>query len=158
MGKVAMSPPWYDYANKIQALFSRDPDVTVRFEDSDLTLKLMVSKIEKCEALQKLLPEKVKFGNVEMKVIIIPSNKTMNKLDLFRTAFDGNDAVTQIQEEDGVFSNPIMYIAFRKEVIQYYSDNLGDINGNKSCLMEDIAREVFRDSNNGVVLFCTDNK
>ena len=35
------------------------------------------------------------------------------------------------------------FAVFAKEVVQYYNDDLTDINGLKSTLYEDIARDVF---------------
>ena len=57
---------------------------------------------------------------------------------------------------EGVFVNPIHYCVFKKEVAQYWGDNLGDPHGNVSTLYQEIAKDIFGES--GGVIFCTDNK
>ena len=47
------------------------------------------------------------------------------------------------------------FVEFCKYVVQYYNDNLGDLHGNRTTVMEQIAREVFDDVSG--VYFCTDN-
>lgn len=41
-----------------------------------------------------------------------------------------------------------------KEVVQYFNDNIGDINGNCSTLYEIIARDIFPNVNG--IYFCTE--
>ena len=53
-------------------------------------------------------------------------------------------------------TNPLHYVVFKNRVVQYWSDNLGDINGNTSTLYENIARDVFGETDN--VCFNTDTK
>lgn len=44
---------------------------------------------------------------------------------------------------------------FKKEVVQYFTDNLGDYNGYRSTLYENIARDIFGDIVG--VFFCTND-
>jgi hypothetical protein len=53
-------------------------------------------------------------------------------------------------------TNPITYVIFKKEVVQYYDDNLGDAHGNRTTLYEQIANQIFEDREG--IYFCTDNK
>ena len=41
--------------------------------------------------------------------------------------------------------NSFTYVVFEKEVVQYWNDNLGDINGLRSTLYQDLAKEIFAD-------------
>lgn len=154
--KTKMSPPWYGYYNKLLALFGEDPEIKVEFDESELTVYLYVNNTNKYIALQSILPDKQDFGGTILRIVLVPANKeNKTTFDSFRTAFKGNPAVTDIQEVSGVFTNPILYIEFEKKVIQYYDDNLGDLHGNHSTLLEEIARDIF-DEDCGV-FFCTDN-
>ena len=48
------------------------------------------------------------------------------------------------------------YVVFKKEVVQYFNDSLGDIHGVCSTLMQDIAKDIFEDTEG--VYFCTDTE
>ena len=158
MKKTKMSPPWYGYCNKIKALFGRDEDIKIEFDDNEMILKMWVDSTDKYEALKNLLPEEKDFGGSTLHIDLIPANKVQKQFGHdFKAAFKGNPVVAEMQEVSGVFSNPLLYISFEKEVIQYYDDNLGDLHGNRSALLEDIAREVFEDKTEGIC-FCTDDE
>jgi hypothetical protein len=48
-------------------------------------------------------------------------------------------------------------VVFVPEVVQYYTDNLGDINGFRTTLYQELAKELFGDSElSRGVYFCTD--
>ena len=156
MDKVKLSPPWAEYANKIKALFQRDPDIEVEYEEKKMNLNIRVSDSDKYEALTNLLPELKDFGGAELLITIIPTNdeKTKNKSYYIKKLFKGNNSVVEIQDIT-VATNPMTFVSFEKEVVQYWNDNLGDLHGIKSTLMEDIARDVFENVDG--VYFCTDN-
>ena len=161
MEKVSMVSPWMDYVHKLEAFFKKDDDVTIEFVDGeDRKIKIFVETDKKAEALEKLLPESVTFGNVSVKIIVIPANEgEESKAALFRAAFEGNDAISFIETVSPPFSsNPFTYVVFEKEVVQYWNDNLGDINGLRSTLYQDLAREIFagEGESTGGVYFCTD--
>lgn len=157
MARVKLSAPWDEFYNEVNELFRYDEEVRVVFFEEQKTIKLFVDNPEKAEALQKLLPQKKEWGKVVLLIEVIPSNKE-KKTELTRSiwsvAFTGNTAVSFIYTIDGIFSNPLTYVVFVNEVVQYFNDNLGDINGNRSTLYEDIARDVFE--NVDATFFCTD--
>ncbi len=151
--KMGLSSPWVTYARKVHALFAEDPDIQCVWDDEDITLKLYVNNALKADALEQLFPETKDFGNVTMEIAIIPANDNITKSDLIKTALAGNPIVSYVEHID-VLNNPIDYIVFEKEVIQYFNDNLGDIHGVESTLYEDLAREIFEEHDG--VFFCTD--
>lgn len=153
MKSFTLSAPWYEYANKLKVLFENDEDIVVDIQDD--AVRIRVANTDKYEALTHLLPEAKKFGNVTYKIIIIPANKgELTTRDYLRNLFKGNEAVHRI-EDIVMGSNPMTFIEFEKEVIQYYNDNLSDLHGNCTTVLEQVAREVF-DNQDGVY-FCTDN-
>ena len=154
MTKVRLSAPWITFYNEIKALFERDPEIDIEYDDENSTIKLYVENEEKAEALQELLPAERKFGNVTVNVTVIPPNKLVaKKASLFKKAFQGNPAFVLEQTVEGVFTNPVSYIVFAREVVQYWIDDLGDLHGIWSTLYEDIARDVFEEPDG--VFFCT---
>lgn len=154
MDKVKLSSPWITYAKNIIALFDLDPEVKVSFNSDTPELKLYVEDKEKADALTKLLPTEKTFGNVTLKIEVIPANVTAeSKASLFRKAFKNNPAVEDITTIDVGSSNTFTYISFQKTVVQYYNDDLSDPHGLRSTLYQEIAREVFKDTSG--VYFCT---
>lgn len=150
------SAPWITYFRKLEALFGKDPEIKIEYFDVPALLKMYVDNPTKAEAISQLLPDEVNFGGVTAEIRVVPSNKPLAKADLFAQAFTGNPAFSRMVDVGGVFTNPIHYCVFNKEVVQYWDDNLGDINGNESTLYQNIAEDVFEDTEG--VMFCTEDK
>lgn len=151
--------PWINYYREVDALFSNDSSTRVIYDDEKKELQLYVDDVDKAYALYQTMPTHKDFGDVELGISIIAANSFVNPRKIkaeeyFCHIFRDNPITTNIQSVYGVFSNPITYVVFRKEVVQYFSDDLGDINGLRSTLWEDIAREVFTEAEG--VYFCTD--
>lgn len=159
--EVKLSPPWIGYLHKLEALFAKDPEVEVLYiEDEDEIDIQVTGNTKKMEALSELLPPKVDFGgkiiNISVELIEQADPLQYDTETLFREAFSRNEAVTSIVSVEGVFTNPLTYVEFEKSVVQFFNDNLSDLHGNTTLLMQEIAMDIFR-SRQGVC-FCTDNK
>lgn len=151
--EMKVSPPWIEYYRKVEALFKNDAAVRVHYDDHQKTLRLFVIGEEKERALKKLLPTEKNFGGVVLKIEVYQTYTFMeDTVELFQKAFEGNDIFRYAKETEEPFS--AVYIVFKKEVVQFYNDNLGDVNGNKTTLYEDIARDIF--GSVAGVYFCTD--
>lgn len=154
MAKLDLSSPWVIYYQQINAMFDKDPEVNVVFDENIPEVKLYVDNQEKADAITKLLPIKKDFGSVCLLIKVIPANKLKeSNADLFRKAFKGNEAVSFIHTVSSVFSNDITFVVFKKEVVQYFADDIGTINGVHSTLYQDIAKEIFE--NQKGIYFCT---
>lgn len=153
MEHIKLSPPWITFANEVKALFDRDKEVIVTFDENDNSLKLFVDNEAKADALTKLLPEKKDFGNIVVTITVIPSNREKTQIDLFKDAFAGNPVMSFATAYDTPFGN-INYVVFEKRVVQFFNDQMNDINQNKTTLYENIARDVF--GSDAKVYFCTD--
>ena len=155
MENIKMVSPWIGYYKEIESLFQEDSTVKVKYDDSKNTIKLYVEDEEKADALAQLLPNRKVFGNITVNIDVIPANKVETpKIDLFRKAFDGNGAVAYIETVDNVSSNAFHFVVFQPEIVQYYNDDLSDINGLRSTLYQDIAKEIFGEREG--IYFCTD--
>lgn len=153
--KVKLSAPWVTFYRELEALFGEDPDITIKYDEKKNVVELYVENEKKANAMTQLLPEEKDFGNVSVKVKVIPANTIKSqKASLFNDAFNGNPAFSYVQTVGGVFTNDIDYIVFQPRVVQFYNYDLGDINGLKSTLYQDIAKDVFGEKEG--VCFCTD--
>ena len=161
MDKVGLSSPWVTYFHKIESLFGSDEDIKIEYDNDIPEIKLFVADGEKAEVIAKLLPESETFGNVTLKIEVVPPNNESNNIEdldvveLFKIAFKNNPVVNRIERViDPRTEMEFDYVVFKKEVVQFFDDNLGDINGNCSTLNEYIARDVFSVER---IFFCTDN-
>ncbi len=162
---VTLSPPWYTYHHKLVAMFSRDKDVRVRnlaeLGEGRYETLILVNEIRKAQALKTLLKQP-EMGNITFHITILGPNEDSVELpgrphyqewELFENALTGNECFVGIDKDTlGYFS--MKYCIFKKEVIQFWNDNLADYKGNTSCLMESIAREIF---NSKETQFCTES-
>lgn len=155
MANVKLSAPWMNFYREVVALFGDDPEIKIVFDEDDLVIRLLVEDAIKADALAQLLPAEKEFGNVVVKISVIPANQMQpSKISLIKTAFHGNPAFSYAASAEGIFTNPIHYVVFANKVVQYFNDDLGDVNGNRSTLYQDIAADVIG-SGEGIC-YCTD--
>ena len=156
--KFGVSSPWVCEFRKYEIIFGKDKNIKLEFDNNDPTIKMYINGQDKYEALSQFLPSEKQFGNVKLKIQLIPANNLkMSTLDMFRRAFADNPIVTDIisiPREIIGSTNNFDYVVFKKEVVQYHDDSLNDPHGNRSTLYQDIAEEIFNEHNG--VYFCTD--
>ncbi len=156
MARIYKSAPWITYYQEMEVLFEGDLDINVVLDEDEFELRLYVKNTQKADILEKYLPVEVVFGNNKLPIQIIPSNNSpiceMEGND-WEILFRGNTALDYVREIDD-FGFQATYVVFKSKVVQYYSDNISDINGLTSTLYQDIAKRIFNDKPG--VFFCTD--
>ena len=149
-----LSPPWVTLYHMISKLFEYDQEVKVEQDEETYAINLYVEDQRKADALTKLLPASKEYGNVTVAINVIPANvEEPSKILLFQDAFEGNEAVSCFYTGCGPCKD-INYIAFDPIVVQFFNDQLDDVNGLKTTLYADIAKEVFGQQDG--IYFCTD--
>jgi hypothetical protein len=138
-----LSPPWIQYVKEVMALFGEDPEIKIVYNNDECKLDLVVDNHDKAEALTQLIPAEKEFGNVVLKISVIPCNNLKTAPDLFRKAFNGNPAFHDLVTINGVFTNPVSYVIFEKKVVQFFNDDLSDAHGNMTTLYKDVAKNVL---------------
>lgn len=168
MATLKLSSPWVEYYRKISALFAGDPDIRIVFDEEEPKLRIYVDNDRKARAMDALVGTEKVFGNVTLKIEVIPANDKVELLSattgytkaeketLAGALFQGNSAVKSIHDIENYFEGTVTYIIFEKKVVQYFDDNLGSFYGLKSTLYEDIAKDVL--SPVAGVYYCTSNE
>lgn len=156
--KITLSSPWQLYYKQLNALFQHDEKVKLFFDEDSRTIKIFVDDNVKADALIELLPSYKKFGNVDITIEVHIPNRSRSKYtasygDVYEAAFSGNTAFSYSKTYE-LADNPITFVVFKKEVVQYYSDNAGDIHGLTSTLYENLARDILETPDG--VYYCTD--
>lgn len=153
---VKLSPPWAEFYQEINALFGDDPAINVSYDEEQYVVTLRVEDQNKADALEALLPKERTFGNVTVKVQVIPANRTQSsRLSLYQRAFEGNPVFSNaVSVPSSMAAFGAEYLVFKKKVVQYFVDDLGDVNGLRSTLYQEIAKDVFGED--AGVFFSTD--
>lgn len=166
MAKLNLASPWVLYYREVSAMFERDSEVHVLLDEDNYILKIYVEDSLKADAIAYLMPEERVFGNISLKIEVIPANKlngrkrTLNEYefkgfqDVFEAAFYKNPAFV-FADEVYLQTNMLCYVVFNKIVVQYFSDDLGSCFGLTSTLYEDLARDIFKPLDG--VYYCTNN-
>lgn len=150
---LKLCSPWINYYREIEALFGADKDINIVFDEENYILKLFVNGVEKAEALARLLPAEREFGSVTVKTEVIPANPMGDSIgNVYKAAFKNNPVLVNFETIETPFGT-MNYAVFSNDVVQYPNDNIGDINGLRSTLYQEIAKDVF--NNEDRVFFCT---
>ena len=152
--KTCLIAPWINFYREIEALFKDDPDITIEYDEDTYTVKLFVVGQSKADALTQLLPEERTFGSITAHVEVIPANRLhTTRIGLFKEAFRDNPAFAYAKSVPMGPSIGADYVVFKNRVVQYYNDDLSDINRLRSTLYQELAKDIFGDDG---VFFCTD--
>ena len=93
MAKTKLSPPWVIYADEMSQLFLGDSEVHVVYDNEEKEIKVYVDSASKAGALAQLLPVERVYGNVALKITVVPANGTsVPSGNLYQAAFKGNEA------------------------------------------------------------------
>ena len=154
MAVLKLTSPWVTYYRELNELFKQDEEIKIIYDEENNVVKLFVNNAEKAEAISSLLPVEKSFGNVTLTISVIPPNGLLKaKAVDYEKAFEGNPIVSYIKTISLYMTNDLTYIVFKNKVVQYFNDDLGDINGVCSTLYQDIAKRVFDDKEG--IYFCT---
>lgn len=148
--QVGNSSPWVTYARKLATLLTAD-DTEVEYNSEKKKVVIRTESFDKATAFMKLLPQVIIFGNVALYIEILPAN-TSDTVTMFKRIFANSPVVDKIVtvQPDGT-SNPFTYILFKKEVVQYWDDNLGNPHGFMFDLYQNMAENVFEDNHDGII-------
>ena len=155
MAILRLTSPWITYYRELSELFKKDEEISIIYDEEENEVKLYVENATKAEALARLLPTEKEFGNVALKITVVPANTLLKSRPVdFEEAFKSNGAVSYMKTVRTYQGVDFTYIVFKKEVVQYFNDDLGDINGLCSTLYQNIAKNIFEETEG--VYFCTD--
>ena len=156
MALLKLSAAWQIYYKELCALFDKDEEIHIIYDQDNQVITIYVENEAKADALGAMLPVVKHFGGVDLEINVVPANKCnyrRSKGSLIEDIFYGNPIVDDIITISGVMSNPMTYVIFKKEVVQYYNDSLGDYHGVCSTLYQDLADTIFEEHEG--IFFCT---
>ena len=149
MAIVKIAAPWVEYYEQVNALFAPDPNVHVVYEEETKTVKVYAENNDTAAALAELLPEEKTFGNVTLKVVVVPPNSdiietaNMDFEWLIKHAFLSNPLFSRCLTAEMGFGLVITYALFHADIVQYYNDSLNEFMGYKTTTCAELAKTVL---------------
>ena len=165
---TGIQAPWYTVYNKVVALFGNDEELQISnlSEVDDVPdngfkcgygFTISSKNSVKLKSIEKILKRHFEFGNVYLNIDFVyePQNDDVITPSDFKNAFAGNNILSKVQIVPTPAGVPQTFVVFAREVIQFYNDDITDLYGNFNGLSEDIARELFNDTD-ASICYCTD--
>jgi len=158
---LALTTPWVLHVNKLTALFLSDPEISVDYDNDNKICDIRVANDDKYWAMKALMPHEKKWGETTLRIRVLPADDVIPAVlptdprEMVKRVFAGNPSVADIVDIEGIATNDFTFVVFRPEVVQYYSDDLGDIHGLTSTLRANLCKELLQDQTPGV-FYCTD--
>ena len=154
---LRLSPPWYTFFNFIKHTIGKDKQVKVlemkEVSEVDFLIQIDVNDKYKALALATILEPYKEFVNVKVNVEVLhlgetvnPSEKKQNVgtlVDFYEKAFETNEYFSQIEFGD-LFGSMVLFPVFKKEVIQFFNDNLADLYNNLNGVAADVFTEILK--------------
>ena len=151
-----LSPPWYTYYNFLKHTIGSDNWVKVldmtEISGSQYIITIQAHKEDKARALATILALRQSFGNVIVDIEIIYDGKgvspyepplTINDLvRIFNQALDTNVYFKNVKP--GGFVTTLIFPIFKKEVIQFFNDDISDYYNNFNGVASNVFAEVLR--------------
>lgn len=155
---VGKKAPWYSYFDKLGKIFSGDKGIRIRQSANGSDIDFYFDDVDKMNAMSRILGPRAVFGNFVVSHHYHAPNTTVEPAtqDDYRILFEGNSNVSRIVKSGNPVVGERTYVVFNPDVVQWYDDNLMDISGNRTTVMEDIAREVFESATRYGASFCTE--
>lgn len=141
--KAGISSPWVIYANKLAALFDKDDEVAVDFDNEEKKVTVYVDNTVKADAIGQILPTEVQFGNVTVTIVVVPANSDVSEQQLFRQAFESNPVFSGVLVGTTPMGGEVAFALFEPEVVQFFSDDIQSPYGLTTTTYESLARDVF---------------
>ena len=166
---LGLSSPQVRFANIVQALFSKDPEVqvTTNFdapeETPDSNLSIQDSKSSYIEdlgykywikfesvnyskllAIRELFGTRKDIGNIKIHIFYTHNGYDV-ELSAWEEAFKGNPIFKEVISKDDVLPthDSIKYAVFSRDIISFFNDDFTSYDGCANLLIADAVREVI---------------
>jgi len=155
--KLRLSPPWHTFFSMIKHAIGRDRCVNVleMEQQSDILfiIPIEVKNREKAHALATVLTSSVSFGNIEVCIhvlhcdaVVRPNHLPQDRCCLIRTfkrALGSNYYFRSIEFKE-VFDTTFVYPIFRREVLQFFNDDLSDYYSNFNGAVANVFADILK--------------
>jgi len=155
-GSVKMSPPWYTYFNYLKHSIGRDQCVDVldmkEISGADYLISVDVKNREKATALATILIPCKNFGNINVRVEVLHCGRRVKPycnphdesiiIKIIEEAL-GTNHYFECVESAEYFVSLLIFPVFKKEIIQFFNDDLSDFYNNFNGVVAKVFSEVL---------------
>lgn len=165
---VKLSPPWYGWTNEVKAIFAEDAEIEVAdLEETNgrggYVLAIDAKTADKADALRVLLPFVKNFGNINVGIEISLNGTPIDFVGDRTSIPDAINWVNKLFKGGAnvegqcyeMFGGYVGFVVCPAEIVQFYNDDITDVNGNTTMLFADAARDVLEVP--AGVNFCTES-
>ena len=154
---LKLTPPWYTYFNLIKHSIGKDRYIEVfnmkELSDTDFLIQIKTRNKEKALALATLISPIKKFGNTRIYIevtycgeVVKPTKTPQNvnnAIKIVRKALGTNHYFESV-EHVTLMGRITIFPVFKKEVIQFFNDDLSDLYNNFNGVAADVFSEILR--------------
>lgn len=148
--EIKLSPPWDGYMHMLASFFKGDGRVIVGACDDKRVGTIEVFDTKMYCALEQVLNKRIRFGNVVLKIRIVPANglkafkNTMTDLAALKVVLSKNPAFAKFITRKTPVGN-MVFCMFKPVVLMFYNDNLASPYKKTTAVYEAAAFHVFKD-------------
>ena len=154
---VGLTPPWYTFFNFLKHSIGRTKCVQVlemkELSDSNYLIQVDVKNQDKAFALATILLPFKNFGNINVRVevlhfgqVVAPEDQILDVSELIRIFEEALDTNCYFKYVEFVkmLDLYIIFPVFKKEVIQFFNDDLSDLYRNYNGVAASVFAEVLK--------------
>ena len=164
--QVKLSPPWYTYFNFLKYSIGKDRNVKVldmkEISDVNYLIPVEVKDKDKARALATILVLHKNFGNIDVHTevlhrgqVVKPHETPRNEcglIKIFEEALATNYYFEYVRFAK-IFTAKIIFPVFKKEVIQFFNDDLSDLYNNFNGVAAAVFEEVLKSPINEIFIY-----
>lgn len=166
---VKLSPSWYTLWNEIKASIGNDPDVKVNplvTKSSPFEVPIDVTGHDKAVAIVSIMALRHQLGNITVDIqvkdekgnVVSPETPESPEqlVEMVKKAL-GNNAwfVDVVAKSPFPHARTIVYPVFKKDVIQFFNDDLSDLYNNYNNVVAFVFGDVLNPAPGGFSLYCS---
>lgn len=146
MTNVKLSAPWDIYFSKLNALFSKDKEISLNFDRDTYTITITSTNDDKADALSQIVPKTVEMGNITLTINVV-AEVPNSPADLYDRAFKGNPIFAKTEACALPTGEKVYFAEFYDRAAHFFADDLTNPEGLQFYLYQDIAKEVLNSDN-----------
>lgn len=142
---LKIEAPWYRFYKILVSLFANDASINIKCSDvSNEIFAINFTSVDtrKLAAIRKVIGEERQMGNTRV-LITYSDEASPLSLDEFVAAFKDTGYLVDAKTAETPTGDPIFFPIMKKDIIQFYNDNLNDYYGNLSLTVTDAVKEVM---------------
>ena len=146
---ISIEAPWWRFYKLLENLFAKDESIELSNNDETKGIfEIIISSANTCKlaAIKKVVGTEREFGNVKVAIEYNEEESPLT-LDEFATAFKDTGYLVDTKTATTPAGDPLYFPIMKKDVIQFYDDNIADYYGNLNATVAAATIEILDKKN-----------